>query len=325
MCTAVTYKTKDRYFGRNLDYEYSYHETVTILPRNYPLSFRRAGERKSHYAMIGMAFVQEGYPLYYDACNEKGLGIAGLNFPQNAIYLKETPEKCNVAPFEFIPYLLSNCKNLKEAYELLQNVNLFHEDFSRELPCSPLHWIISDGEDSLVAEPMKDGLKLYQNPVGILTNNPPFDFHLLNLCNYLNLTREEPQNRFSNTYDLKAYSRGMGAMGLPGDPSSASRFVKAAFIKLNSAPQSGETQSVTQFFHILSSVEQQMGCCKVEKGFEHTIYSACCNLDKLIYYYTTYRNGRITGVDMTLENLDGSELVSYPLLRQDEFLIQNKR
>ena len=86
MCTAVTYKTKDSYFGRNLDLEYSYKETVTITPRNYPFKFRKVGDNNKHFAIIGMAYVSDNYPLYYDAINEKGLGMAGLNFPSNAHY-----------------------------------------------------------------------------------------------------------------------------------------------------------------------------------------------------------------------------------------------
>lgn len=324
MCTAITLKTKDHYFGRNLDYEYSYDETVTVTPRNYPFDFRSAGTVKSHYAMIGMAFVTQGYPLYYDASNEKGLSVAGLNFPGNAFYPKKNDAKTNVAPFEFIPFILSVCKNADEAEAALKNLNIYDEDFSNGLPHSPLHWIISDKEKSIVAEPLKEGLKIYENPVGILTNNPTFDFHMTNIRNYINLTREEPTNRFSAGFEIRPYSRGMGAIGLPGDLSSASRFVKAAFTKLNSVSGESEVESVSQFFHILSSVEQQKGCCKVEKGFEHTIYSSCCNVDKGIYYYTTYNNGRITGVDMFSEKLDGKDLKSYPLLKQDSLYIQNR-
>lgn len=323
MCTAVTYKTKDFYFGRNLDYEFSYNETVTVTPRNFPFKFRCMGRNFKHYAMIGMAFVQNDYPLYYDATNEKGLSVAGLNFPGNAFYPKKMRGKDNVAPFEFIPYILANCKSVSEARKLLSNINIFDENFSDSLPHSPLHWIISDQKESIVVEPLKNGIVLHENPIGILTNNPTFDFHMTNLCNYLNVTREEATNRFANNFALSPYSRGMGSIGLPGDLSSASRFVKAAFTKLNSISGDSEVESVSQFFHILVSVEQQKGCCKVEKGFEHTIYSSCCNANKGIYYYTTYNNSQIVGVDMHKENLNGAQLSSYPLLIQNSLYLQN--
>ncbi len=323
MCTAITYLTKDNYFGRNLDYEFSYDETVTITPRNYTFNFRCLGKNTKHFALIGMAFVQDNYPLYYDATNEKGLSVAGLNFPGNAFYQKKDKSKNNVAPFEFIPYILTTCKNVSEARKLLSKTNIIDENFSKALPHSPLHWIISDKKESIVVEPLKEGLKIFENPVGVLTNNPTFDFHITNLCNYINISREEPTNKFSEKIKLAPYSRGMGGIGLPGDLSSASRFVKATFTKLNSVSKDNEIESVNQFFHILNSVEQQKGCCKVENGFEHTIYSSCCNTDKGIYYYTTYNNSQIVGVDIHKENLDSIELKSYKLKLQDSFYIQN--
>ena len=324
MCTAVTYKTKDHYFGRNLDLEFSYHETVTVTPRNFPFRFRKMGALDSHYAMIGMAYVSDDYPLYYDATNEKGLSMAGLNFPGSAYYPPEAENRDNVSPFEFIPWILGQCATVAEARLLLDRINLVNINFSDALPLSPLHWIISDREESITVESTKDGLKIYDNPVGVLTNEPPFDFQMYNLSNYMALSTEPPENRFSRKVELKPYSRGMGAMGLPGDLSSASRFVKAAFTRLNSRSGDSEEESVSQFFHILGSVAQQRGCVHMGEGkYEITIYSSCCNTDKGIYYYTTYENSRITGVDMHREDLEGRELVSYPLLTEQQILIQN--
>ena len=323
MCTAATYKTKDHYFGRNLDYEFSYQETVTITPRNYPFHFRHAEDMPSHYAMIGMAFVQENYPLYYDATNEKGLSMAGLNFPGNADYKPQDPDKDNITPFEFIPWILGQCATIGEVKEKLAHLNLLNEDFSPALPLSPLHWMISDRNESIVVESVKEGLKVYDNPVGVMTNNPPFDYHLTNLTNYMSVSREDPTNRFSDKITLTPYSRGMGGLGLPGDLSSASRFIKVAFTKLNSLSGDSESESVSQFFHILASVAQQKGCCQVQHGFEYTIYSSCCNTDKGIYYYTTYENSQISGVDMHKENLAGSALINYPLIQGQQIRMQN--
>ena len=324
MCTAITYSTKDHYFGRNLDLEYSYKETVTITPRNYKFDFRKVGSINSHYAIIGMAYVANNFPLYYDAINEKGLGMAGLNFPVNADYKEIEDGKDNIAPFEFIPYILSQCANIKEAREKLRNLNIAKINFSDELPASPLHWIISDKEESITVESVKDGLKVYDNKVGVLTNNPTFDIHLFNLNNYMALSTEQPVNNFSKQLNLETYSRGMGALGMPGDLSSASRFVKATFTKMNSKSGDSESESISQFFHILGSVYQQRGCVHMGEGqYEITIYSSCCNMDKGIYYYTTYENSQITGVDMNKENLDSSELINYDLIKGQKIFMQN--
>ena len=324
MCTAATYKTKDHYFGRNLDLEYSYNESVTVTPRNFVLNFKKVPALEKHYAMIGMAAVMNSYPLYYEATNEKGLSMAGLNFPGNADYKPEAEGKDNVTPFEFIPWILGQCADVSEVRVLLERINLVDICFSPELPLATLHWIISDREESITVESVKDGLKVYDNPVGVLTNNPTFDYHMTNLCNYMSLSSEAPVNSFSDKVKLETYSRGMGAMGLPGDLSSASRFVKAAFTKLNSLSGDSESASISQFFHILGSVAQQRGCVHMGEGkYEITIYSSCCNTDKGIYYYTTYENSQITGIDMHHENLDSALLISYPIITGQQIKMMN--
>ena len=324
MCTAITYKTKDHYFGRNLDLEHSYIEAVTITPRRFPFHFRYMPSINQHYAIIGMAAVVENYPLYYDATNEFGLSMAGLNFPGNAVYLPNSNVLNNITPFEFIPWILSQCKNIYEAKDLIQQLTLVDTQFSDALPLSPLHWIIADKDSSIVIEPLCSGIHMYEDPVGVLTNNPPFDYHLHNLSNYMNLTHQEPTNRFSKSVDIQPYSRGMGAIGLPGDLSSSSRFIKAAFTKLNSVSKEDESSSVTQFFHILGSVSQQEGCVQVGHAFEKTIYSSCCNTDKCIYYYTTYSNNQINAVHLFNEDLSSEKILQFPLRnKQNIFLINH--
>lgn len=324
MCTAITYQTKDHYFGRNLDLEYSYQESVTVTPRNYPFHFRCVKPLDHHHAMIGMATVVDGYPLYYDATNEAGLSMAGLNFPGNAVYQPQKDEMDNVTPFEFIPWILGQCSTVAAALPLLERLNLTEISFNQDFPLSPLHWILADTGCSITIEPTAEGLRIYENPIGVLTNNPPFDYHMHNLKNYLNLTRDEPTNRFAPGIDLTPYSRGMGAMGLPGDLSSASRFVKAAFTKLNSQSGDSESESLSQFFHILGSVAQQNGCVRVGNGYEKTVYSSCCNVDRGIYYYTTYENSQITGVNMHREDLDGNSVAAYPLVTPQQIRIENQ-
>lgn len=321
MCTALSFVKGDHYFGRTLDLEFSYHETVTVTPRNFPLPFRMLPARTSHLAIIGMAYVQDGFPLYYEAVNERGLGMAGLNFPVSAKYFPPVEGKENVAPFEFIPYLLSECASVQEAREKLKNMHLAAISFSEQLPASPLHWMISDKNASIVVEPTNEGLKVYDDPAGVMTNEPPFDSMMLHLSNYMALSPDVIENKFS--FPLTAYSRGMGGMGLPGDLSSASRFVKAAFVREHSRCGETEEEKVGQFFHILGSVEQQRGCVRLKGGDEITIYTSCCNADKGIYYYTTYNNRRINKIDLHRTDLDASVLTSYPLRDEEDMFEQN--
>lgn len=318
MCTAITLHTKDHYFGRNLDYETTFGEQVVLTPRNYPLRYKRHADRNTeaeHPAMLGMAVVAEDYPLYFDAMNEKGLAMAGLHFVGNAHYEEPgSPQsgnmKTEIAPYELIPWVLSQCETVEEARILLAGTRVAAIPFNRKFPLSPLHFMIADKKKSIVIEPMREGLRVYDNPVGVLTNNPPFPFHLQNLSRYMNLTAKPPVNRFSPEILLEAFSRGMGAIGLPGDASSTSRFVRAAFVRANSVCGESESESVAQFFHILTSVEQIRGTVYLESGeYEITTYSACCNLDKGIYYYRTYEDMALRKADMKRMDLDGETLI----------------
>lgn len=324
MCTAATYKTEGFYFGRTLDYEFSYGEKVTVTPRSYPFRFADSAVSDSRFAIIGIAHIADGYPLYYDGVNEKGLAMAGLNFVGNAVYFENAEGVYNVPQFDFIPWILTQCGSVNKAEELLKKTNITGTPFSERLPASQLHWMIADKKRCIVVESVADGLKVYDNPAGVLTNNPPFESQMFSLNNYMNLSAKNPENHFCCRLPLHAYSRGMGAMGLPGDISSQSRFVRASFVRGNSVSGTSELESVSQFFHILGSVEQVRGCCEVkENEFEVTLYTSCCSADKGIYYYTTYDNHQITAVDMHKENLDGAELACYPIIYGEQIFMQN--
>lgn len=324
MCTAITYETRDFYFGRTLDYDISYSEEVTITPRNFPLPFRHRETLESHHAIIGMAHVVDDYPLYFDAVNEKGLAMAGLNFVGYADYKPPVSGRDNIAVFEFLPWILGQCATVAEARELLKNLNLTDTSFRADLPPAQLHWLLADHHEAVTIESVQEGLRVYPNPVGVLTNNPPFPQQVLRLTDFMHLSPEEPHNHFSKAIDLQPYSRGMGAMGLPGDLSSQSRFVRAAFTKLNSLSGTSESESVSQFFHILGTVEQVKGCCRLGDGkCEVTLYTSCCNTDKGIYYYKTYNSHQIIGVNMHREKLEDRFLIRYPLIASEQIRMQN--
>ncbi len=324
MCTAATYKTKDFYFGRTLDNEFSYGDEIVVTPRSYCFHFRSMGSMESHYAMIGMAHVVDGCPLYYEAVNEKGLGMAGLNFVGNAVYREPVEGKDNVPSFEFIPWILTQCVTVKEARVLLEKINIDNRTVNDKLPAASLHWIIADSTEAITVESVKEGINIYDNPVGVLTNNPPFNLQMFALNNYMGLSAKDPVNNFAPGIPLDMYCKGMGALGLPGDLSSESRFVRAAFVKMNSVSGDSEMESVNQFFHILGSVNWPKGCCLVKEGeYEITTYTCCCNADKGIYYYTSYDNHQISAVDMYKEDLEGTEIYRYSPVHGEQIHMQN--
>lgn len=329
MCTAATYTTKNHYFGRNLDYELSYGESIAIAPRNFPFTFRAKGILKSHYAIMGVAFVTpdpsgQNFPLFYDAINEKGLGMAGLLFADNAIFHDPAANRDNIAQFELIPWILSQCSTVAEAKNLITKINFVNTPFSAELPPSELHWILNDGKDCIVLETVANGVHIYDNPAGVLTNNPPFPKQLFHLNDYQHLSTTSPKNTFTPNIPLQTYSRGMGAIGLPGDLSSSSRFIRATFTRAHSLSTDDELSSVSQFFHILHSVDQQRGCVDLgDNKYEITIYSSCYNLDQGICYYTSYDNHQITAIDMHKSDLDSSKIINFPMIITEQINYQN--
>ncbi len=325
MCTSIAMNTEDFYFGRTMDIEYSFDENVVFTPRNYPIAFRRNDTLYRHYALLGMASVREGYPLYAEAVNERGLCIAGLNFPDNAYYPpKEDPVKQNIAPFELILWLCSKCASVTDVKALLSSTHLVNIPFSEDLPTAPLHWHIADRAGSIVLESTQSGMEIYDNPVGVLTNNPAFSFQTTNLCQYMNLTTSCPQNCFSNIKSLIPFGQGLGSFGLPGDYSPASRFVKAAYLSMNSVCDKDEMSSVSQLFHILDSVSMIRGSVITNRQlYDTTTYACCMNATKGRYYYKTYSNSQLTAIDIWRENLDTEALKTYPFASNQQIAWAN--
>lgn len=309
MCTAISLCGRKHFFGRNLDFEHPFGEKIVITPRNFPLDFRHTDSIPSHYAMIGMGVVSDDYPLYFDATNEKGLSMAGLLFSGYAHYHDINQEHTNLAPFEVIPWVLSQCSDTGEAKELLGKISIADTHFSHEYPNTPLHWIISDRKCSIVLESVKEGVKIYDNPTHVLTNSPPFEMQIFNLNNYMPLSPLPPENKFSDTLNLKTYSRGMGAMGLPGDFSSASRFVRAAFFRANCNDEKNEAALL---FHMLKNLSPLPGCVITEDGeVEVTLYSSCVDTEKGIYYYTSRDENKVSSVSIEEHDLDCSSLATF--------------
>lgn len=319
MCTCINFKTKDNYFGRNLDLEYRFNEKVVITPRNYKFNLKNGTSITSKYSMIGMATVVSNYPLYAEATNEKGLSMAGLYFPKNACFFKEEDNKLNLSPYELIPYFLGLYSSISEIKKDITKLNITNTPFSKEMPVSDLHWMISDESECIVIEQMEDGLKVYNNPIGVLTNNPPFEYHLNNINNYSNLSPYNSENTFSNKINLNQYGQGMGAIGLPGDNSPASRFIRASFNKLNSKCEDDEKSSVTQFFHILDSVSMVQGTTITkENKNDITTYSCCINTSKGIYYYKTYTNNQIIAIKMSEKEKNNKYLSTFDLIEEQQ-------
>lgn len=291
MCTAISYINGGHYFGRTLDHHTEFGQEAVVMPRGFAL----AGT--PHYAVCGMAKVEDGYPLFFDGMNEKGLCMAGLNFKDSAFYVKPREKVRCIAQYELIPRLLSECADVKEAVSYLKQSVITDTAFSDKLAPAPLHWLIADGEKCVTVEAVKTGVFIYPNDTGVLTNEPPFEQQLDNLEGYSHLTPDSPDGE----------SLGLGGVGLPGDLSSRSRFVRAVFMKNNSVSDDG----LCQFFHIADTVKQIRGCCRVGDGYEYTQYICCMEADRGIYHYKTYQSPEIKSIDMHRVNLNSASIYRF--------------
>lgn len=287
MCTAILW---NHYFGRTLDYELSFGEQLVLVPRRMPLSFCRQPPLKSHYAILGMASVQQGTPLFFDGMNEKGLAMAGLQFADYAAYSKDG----GIAPFELIPWVLGQCADLTQARQLLRGQELCDVSFSEDLPNAPLHWMIADGSGAILLEPMAEGLRCYQAAEGVLTNSPPYPYHKLRYEELQHLSADSSSPR-----------RGIQAIGLPGDYSSGSRFVRAAFIRAHLRGEGADA-----FFSMTDNISVPRGCVRLLQGDAFTRYTCCCDLQRGIYSYTTHTNRALRSCSFAEGALDG-EQISY--------------
>lgn len=325
MCTALAKPFTDCYFGRTLDYDRLYPFQPLMTQRHFRHDFRHIDAPESSYAILGMGMPADGVPLFFDGVNEKGIFAAGLLFEGNAVYRKPLAGMDNIPSFALIPWILGHCASLQEVRTALTRIHITDTPFRKDLPPSPLHWFLSDGKASLTVEPLADGLQIHDNPVGVLTNNPPFPLQMFHLSGFMGVSPYPPENRFSADISFVPYSRGMGAVGLPGDWTSASRFVRGAFVRHNGLSGSSEEENVGQIFHMLNTVEQVKGCIRLEEGgIPYTQYASCVNGSRGVYYYSTYHNRRITAVDMGAEELDGERMIVFPLMEGEDILYRNR-
>lgn len=329
MCTALTLKTKNGFnlFGRNMDVEYSFNQSIYLVPRNFEYKNHATDELSTtKYAILGMATIIDHHPCLADGLNEKGLACAGLNFPGFVHYADEIdPDKINIPPYDLILWILSNFETLDEVKAALTNVNIVKIPLGQNVPIPTLHWMVADKSGkSIVIETTAEKFSVYDNTVGVLTNSPTFDWHLINLRQYMSLSPYQPKIETWSDLELTTLGQGQGTFSLPGDPSPISRFVRIAFFRAHANIGEDEISAVTEFFHLLSSVAMIKGSVTTNEGKDDlTLYTSCMCQEKGIYYYTTYNNHRINAIDLNKEDLDASEIKAFEYKNEQDINYQN--
>ena len=350
MCTAISYKGLA---GRTLDLEYSFCEEVAVTPRGFEREYIFEGKIAGKYALVGMAYLHSGTPLYYDAVSESGLYMAALNFPSYAHYFPRREGAVNLASGELIPYILGGAGSLREAREMLSRINITPDSVAPELPATELHWHLTDGRETLAIEPRENGLEIITNPHHVLTNAPNFTYHTTKIAEFLHISPTQPTQTGKN---IHLYSRGMGAIGLPGDYSSSSRFVRAAFLvgcvnefdsispqahhktsknenifselsknigenshktpqNTQNAQKEGNSNLVSAFFHITDSLSVPYGAVLTDEGRAvYTVYTSCADLSSCEYHFTTYDCRTPRSVALIPDRVFSHEILRFSLL-----------
>lgn len=305
MCTTIAIAGQQFCFGRNMDIAEDFGQQVLLVPERAPLPLRQETALDTHYAILGMARLQDGFPLFADAMNEHGLCMAGLNFPQFAHYPDGNSWKpYSIAPFEMIPWVLGQCRTLAEAKQLLAHTELAAIPFSGTMPLTPLHWHIADASGSLAAEPLMGGLQLTDNPAGVLTNSPPLSYQLAYLGQFRHLSPEENERKWC----VPACSKGLGNLGLPGDASSMSRFVRAAILREQADFRHDDV--IRQCFHLLDAVSVIRGTIRLPEGGEYcTRYRCCMEPQGMRYHYRKYADNACRTVQAAPSQMQGREIL----------------
>lgn len=317
MCTGIRFTDTagSMYFGRNLDWTQGYGERVVVAPpaAQVPAAFRRPGDLDAQHAhtVIGMGIIAEGIPLYFDCGNDAGLAVAGLNFPQSACCADPAavqPDATNVAAYEFPFWIARNFATLDEVRQALAQTVVVAKPVSPQLPVAKLHWLIGDATGSIVVECLEEGLRVWENDVDVLTNEPNFGWHRQNIRNYLMLSGAEPAATTWDRAQLAPFGSGMGLQGMPGDYSGPARFVKAAFVNSHYPAQSEEGANVTRLFRTLGSVAVPMGAAQMPDGSsEITLYTSCFAAASCTYYHATYDDPQIRAYPLSAYDLSGVE------------------
>ena len=291
MCTAINDTKNFHLFGRTLDLDSSLDESVAISPRKYKFSFMFQGENSDHYAIVGAAHITNGVPLYYDGINEKGLCIAALRFPELTVYHDKVDGKVNLASFELIPWVLCNFDSAKAAAKALPDVNITPNSYSDALPSTSIHWLLADEKNAYVIESREDGLKIYDNPYGVLTNAPDFPTQCFVLDKF-------------------------GDPSL-GDMSSSARFIRAVNAARHTLPEKEKLPAISRLFHIFSTVNQPHGLFRADEKQLKTVYTACMDTEDMTYYFTTYECRQIHGVRVDKTSLDLDSVISFPMAHKE--------
>ncbi|MDR3290829.1 MAG: choloylglycine hydrolase family protein [Methanobrevibacter sp.] len=324
MCTSIFTKTEDgkHFLARTMDFSFPLEGNPIFLPKNFVWSLSDGRGIVNKFAILGTGREINGNYLFTDGLNEKGLGVAELYLPGDALYDKENVEgKNNLAPWEFLNWILGNFESIHELEEALKDVRLIEKQISLLKRNVPLHFIIGDTTGRVVViEPSGGELKFKENPVGVMTNTPTLEWHIQNLRNYIGVQPKQFSPKKYGEYLAKPFSQGTGTSELPGGYTPPHRFVRAAFFKEYINKAKNEEEGVTNIWQILSTVRVPKGIVIMNPdGEDYTQYISAMCLESKSFYFTPYENNQITKVQINDKLLDDGKVVIFNVPRKQVY------
>lgn len=303
MCTAMTIQVPQGhvYFGRTMDFSYPLDPELYFIPRGYTWkNILRTHTIQDQYSILAIG--QNLFPVVFaDGVNDMGFAAAVLYFPGYAHYdTADTDDSSRLpaASIELVHFLLGQCASAEQAIPILKNIRIVGVKDSVTNTVAPLHWILADKTGTcLVVEKTADGLHILPNPAGVLSNSPDFIWHMTNLRSYMNIEPTQKADEAWGPVSLSPFGQGAGTLGLPGDYTPPSRFVRTAFQKSHADFPPDREGTVNTCFHIMESVSIPKGVVMTDRGTpDYTQYTAFISLEEKRYYFKTYDNTGITAV-----------------------------
>lgn len=324
-CTGIRLKAQDGsiIYARSMEFGIDLKSEAIIIPRDYKFVGDTASGKpglawQARYAVVGLNGA--GQELVVDGLNEKGLASGIFYFPSYAQYQDVAPaeESQSLAPWQVVTWILTNFANVDEVRAGLAQVKVGNVEFAPMKMTPPMHFIVHDETgQSLVIEYVGGELKLYDNPIGVVTNSPTFDWHITNLRNYVNLTATNLPPVDLAGLKLGQLGQGSGMLGLPGDFTPPSRFVRAVALSQATLPGVTGDDTVRQAFHVLDSFDIPLGTVRSgdngQTAYEYTQWTSASNLKSRSYYFHSYDNRRIRRLDLIAAETSGTSIITIPL------------
>ncbi len=336
-CTGIRIKPKDGsvIYARTLEFAADLKSNLVFIPRDKSfVGTTESGEPGLHWHMKYATLGANGFDLPHivDGLNEEGLAIGLFYFPSYAQYQSVEPEQIDrsLAPWELATYLLGNCSSVQQAIAAIKTIRVgavAQEQLGFVPPC---HYVIHDAQGNCaVLEPVGGELKIHDNPLGVMTNSPTFDWHVTNLTNYVNLSVTNVPPVELTDFRLTGVGQGTGMLGLPGDFSPPSRFVRTVAFSQSAVPSESARDGVLQAFHILNQFDIPKGVSRgVEDGkqsVDFTLWTAASDLKNLRYHFRTFEDSRIRMVELRELDLDAKDVITFSMGGREDIEDLSKR